>query len=351
MTDLDHDVRDALQRLAAQAAPPRGADAADAAIALSRRQRRNRAAWAGGAVVLAVLAGAVPAVLPDAGPVPGQAATGRTQQAVSALLDLPTRGSLAGDEAFVAGVAALGWSAPLGVNGAELSPPAATRRVLFAGDLPGGRRWAFVVGEDEGQGVSAWFGGPAGATPGELTLLAPPERFGRPDTVSLLDTAGPTPVVVVLGGPGDRARYSPGTVRLDDGTVGRVWTDLTGADGVLVAEVAAPSYVGSEMVEIVRDGVFSTALRGVALTSGPSWTPPWTLGESVLTDTAVQEALAACLAPHGITVDVRGEGVAIGYSGGLVPGSGGLSDAEIAAQQAAHDAAVADCVARTGAGG
>ena len=272
MTDLDHDVRDALQRLAAEAAGPRGVDTAHAAIALSRRQRRRRVAWAGGAVLLAVLAGAVPAVLPDAGPVPGRVVTDRTTQAASVLSDLPTRGSLAGNEGFVAGVAALEWSAPLGVDGAELTPPAETRQVLFAGDLPGGRRWALVVGSDEGQGVAAWFGGPAGATPAELTVLAPPERFTGAAIVSLLDTTGPVPVLVVVGEPGDRVRYSPGTVRFADGSIGHVWTDLNGSDGVLVAEVAAPSVAGSETIEIVRGGSFPTVLRGITLADASATT-------------------------------------------------------------------------------
>jgi RNA polymerase sigma-70 factor (sigma-E family) len=264
----DQDVRDALHRLAARAAPPRGADTADAAIALSRRQRRTRAAWAGGAVLLAVLAGAVPAVLPDAGPVPGRVATDPdpTPQAAPALSDLPTRGSLAGDDGFVAGVAALEWSAPLGLNGAGLTPPAGTRQVLFAGDLPGGRRWALVVGSDEGQGVAAWFGGPAGAAPAELTALAPPERFTRGAIASLLDTTGPAPVLVVVAEPGDRVRWSPGTVRLPDGSTGHAWTDLTGSDGVLVAEVAAPSVAGSGTIELVRGGSFPTVLPGTTLT-------------------------------------------------------------------------------------
>ncbi|MGY1702343.1 hypothetical protein [Geodermatophilus sp. SYSU D00766] len=353
MTDLaldDHDVRDALARLAAEAAAPRGVDTADAVIALSRRQRRARATWAGVAVLLAVLAGVVPAVLPDAGPVPGQAAEGPPVQAAPVLPDLPTRGSLAGDAAFVAGVAALEWSAPLGADGAALNPPAGSRQVLFAGDLPGGRRWALVVGADQGQGVAAWFGGPAGATPAELTVLAPPERFTEDAVVSLLDTTGPVPVLAVVGEPGDRARYSPGTVRLPDRSIGHVWTDLTGSEGALVAAVAAPPVAGAETVEIVRGGSFPTVLRGITLTYESSRYAAWELGEAVFTDPAVREALAACLAPQGITVEVYGDGgVSVTPADGIAS-PGELSDAEVGARQAASDAAVAACVAQVGAG-
>ncbi len=345
----DQDVRDALHRLAARVAPPRGADTADAAIALSRRQRRTRAAWAGGAVLLAVLAGAVPAVLPDAGPVPGRVATDPTPQAAPALSDLPTRGSLAGDEGFVAGVAALEWSAPLGVEGAVLVPPASTRQVQFAGDLPGGRRWALVVGADQGQGVAAWFGGPAGATPAELTVLAPPERYTRDSIAALLDTTGAVPVLVVVGEPGDRARYSPGTVRLPDGSVGHVWTDLTGSGGALVAEVAAPSVDGAETVEIVRGGSFPTELRPIRRIDESPTFPTWALEEDVVTDPAIREALAACLAPHGIAVQVFGDGGTSITPADGIASPGELSDEEIGAWQATSDAAVAACTAQVGA--
>ncbi len=348
--DQDHrDVRDALQRLAAQAAPPRGADTADAAVALSRRQRRTRATGAGGAVLLAVLAGAVPAVLPDAGPLPGRAAEDPPVRAALVLTDLPTRGSLAGDAEFVAGVAALEWSAPLGVEGAVLVPPASTRQVQFAGDLPGGRRWALVVGADQGLGVAAWFGGPAGATPAELTVLAPPERYTRDSIAALLDTTGAVPVLVVVGEPGDRARYSPGTVRLPDGSVGHVWTDLTGSGGALVAEVAAPSVDGAETIEIVRGGSFPTELRPIRRIDESPTFPTWALEEDVVADPAIREALAACLAPHGIAVQVLGDGGTSITPADGIASPGELSDEEIGAWQATSDAAVAACTAQVGA--
>ncbi len=350
MTDLDdHDVRDALAHLATRAAPPRGVDTADAAIALSRRQRRTRVAWAGGAVVLAVLAGAVPALLPDAGPVPGRTATESTQQATQepapALTDLPARGSLAGDGEFLAGVAAIEWSAPLGLNGAALTPTASSRQVLFAGDLPGGRRWALVVGEDAGQGVSAWFGGPAGAAPVDLALLAPPERFSADEPVALLDGTGAAPLLVVVARPGDSARWSSGSIRFDDGSIDRLWTDLPGGDGVFVAEVDPPAYDGADIVEVAATGR-SALLRGVPRTDGspsrPALPVAW-VQVSATTDPALRDRLTACLLPEGFTVStVAGGDVQYGYP----DQPGRRSDVELAQIQAGYDAVLTECLRR-----
>ncbi|MBM7807597.1 hypothetical protein JOD57_003434 [Geodermatophilus bullaregiensis] len=347
MTDPDLDVRDALHRLAAGAGRPRGEDTAAAAVALSRRQRRTRLALAGGAVAVALLAGAVPALLPDAGPAAGGAATGGTGQAEDAgpgLYDLPVRGSLAGDDDFVAGAAALEWSAPLGIEGAVLSPPAPTRRVLFAGDLPGGRRWALVMGEDRRQLVYAWFGGPAGAAPDELALLAPPQRGGQDQPMALLDTAGPAPVLVVVSRPADTARYSPGSVPVDGGGVGRAWTDLTEADGVLVAEVPAPVYLGVEAVDVRRDGATRTTVRPVPLTDAsapPPVDPRATVADALATtDPEVRERLAACLLPQGFVLTVRADG---GYEYGYPVVEGGAGDEEVAVAHAAYDAVLAAC--------
>ncbi|GAB3307319.1 hypothetical protein GCM10027451_15420 [Geodermatophilus aquaeductus] len=349
MTDLDTDVRDALHRLAAGAGLPRGEETAAAAVALSRRQRRTRVAWAAGAVAVALLGAAVPAVLPDAGPVAGQVATEPTAQA--RVYDAPTRGSLADDADFVAGVAAVEWSAPLGVMGAELHPPASTRRVLFAGDLPGGRRWALVMGEAEGQLVSAWFGGPAGAAAGELRMLAPPERGGGDQPVALLETAAAGTLLVVVGRPGDTARYSSGTLRFDDGAVGRVWTDLPGADGVLAAEVDPPVYDGAELVDVAGDGAPQVTLRDVPRTDGSASRPALPLAwvrVSATTDPVLRDALTGCLLPYGFTVGTAADGdLQYGYP----PVGGTRSDDELARLHAAYDAVLTVCLSSVTDGG
>jgi hypothetical protein len=359
VADSDLDVRDALQRLAVEAGRPRGEDTAAAAIALSRRQRRTRLALTGGAVAVALfavalLAGVVPALPPGGAPAvdPVVDQVGRAEDAGPGLHDVPVRGSLAGDDDFVAGVAALEWSAPLGIEGTVLRPPASTRRVLFAGELPGGRRWALVMGEDRRQLVSAWFGGPAGAAPGELALLAPPERGGQDQPMALLDTAGPAPVLVVVSRPGDTARYSPGSVPVGDGGVEQAWTDLSEVDGVLVAEVPAPVYLGVDTVDVRRGGATHAAVRPVPLTdaSAPAAADPRaTVTDALATpDPEVRERLAACLLPQGFVLTVRADG---GYEYGYPVLQGGGGDAAVAAAHAAHDAVLVACAEQvTGAG-
>ncbi|MGY1666826.1 hypothetical protein [Geodermatophilus sp. SYSU D00696] len=348
MTHPDLDVRDALHRLAAEAGPPRGADAADAAVALARRQRRTRAAWVAGALAVALLGAAAPALVPDAGPGAGEVAGAgqRTPQAAPLLYDLPTRGSLAVDEDFVAGVAAIDWSAPLGPGGTELSPPESARHVAFAGELPDGRRWALIMGEDEGQLLHAWFGGPPGAAPGELTLLAPPERSGRGATVALLDTTGVAPVLAVVTRPGEGGRYSPGTVRFGDGAIGREWTELPEDDGALVAEVPAPVYPGSEVVELVRDGS-TTGLRYISRTEGTpapvSWAFASAADPSLSADPAVEERFVACLLPHGFVLRFAADG-GLTYTYPMAVGR--RSDVELVQSRAGWDAVVDDCAAR-----
>ncbi len=354
----DLDVRDALRRLAAAAGPVWGADTAGAAVALARRQRRTWAGWAVGALAAALLVTTVPAMVPAADPAADPAAaptaggtTGREEPAGPALDRLPPRGSLAGDEEFLAGAAALSWSAPPGVDVVEFDPPEATRRVLFAGDLPGDRRWALVAGQDRGGGVTAWFGGPAGAASADLTLLAPPERSSRRTEIALLDTAGAVPVLVVVGLPGDGARYSPGTVRSDDGVVGHAWTDLPEVDGVLVATVGGPVYPGAEVVEIVRAGLPVATLEYLLRTDASATTVDWPftapLDPSLGTDGAARERFLGCL-PEGFAVTFSGDGaVTTTY-----PTVGGRrSDVELAMLYAEWEATLTECSARALAGG
>jgi DNA-directed RNA polymerase specialized sigma24 family protein len=341
--DPDDDVRDALQRLAARAGPPHGPATADAAVALARRQDRRRAAVAAGVLVAVLVGVTAPRLVPDAAPVPERTATGpATPQALSPA-DLPTRGSLAGDEAFLAGVRALDWS-PTPGRGAGEGPPRADRRVVFAGDLPGGRRWVLVAASDGGQLLHTWFGGPAGAEPGELALLAAPERTGRVTTFALLDTTGAPPLLVVVPRPGDGARYSPGSVRLGDGTLGRAWTELSEADGVLVAEVPEPVYVGAEVVELLRDGS-TTEMHHLSRTDGSEAPEGWAFGhrvdDALAADPALRERLGACLTPRGFVVRSGADGVTYTYPSA----TDRLSDEELARLHAEWDAVVADCSA------
>ena len=91
------------------------------------------------------------------------------------LYDVPTRGSLADDRAWVAGVRALDWPPADG----EV-PSTADRRVVFAGEVPGGRV-ALVLGRLARGTARLWLVGPEGAAPGEMrpAPLAPARAARR----------------------------------------------------------------------------------------------------------------------------------------------------------------------------
>jgi len=86
--------------------------------------------------------------------------------------DMATRGTLAGDRAWVSGVASTAAVAGL----------PADRHVTLATDVPE-ERIAFVLGRDADQTVAAWLIGPSGAPPEQMTLATAP--FAVSSTSSL----------------------------------------------------------------------------------------------------------------------------------------------------------------------
>ncbi len=231
--------------------PAEAAAAAERAVAARRRRRWPVAvAAAAAAIVLAVpaLSGEEPAPVqatqprdrPEPRPVP---------EAVD-ISDLPTRGSLAGDAAFLAGLVQLPWENeytgdyPMDVTTAEDS-----RRVLYAGDVRAGR-WALVVGRPEPVGpveegiggpyitddlFMAWFTGPRGAAPEDMAMSTYPYGLTPDMTPALLDP--PSGTLVIIGAPGDTAEVSE-RVEIDaDGVDSRTWTPVPMVDGIAEAEI------------------------------------------------------------------------------------------------------------------
>jgi hypothetical protein len=263
LADLDLEARLRDQRLrAADAEVP--ADLPARVRARYRRQQRRRLATA--AAVLAVAAVFVgvtrigQSLLAD--PAPAAPSTVDTP----ALYDVPTRGSLAGDRAWVDGVAALDWR----FDGAEPAPEGprpedvtrASHRVLFAGDVPGGRA-AFVAGTAGSATFGAWFVGPAGAAPEELERASSPDfvRDGEPQALwDVPDLAGPPGVLVVLGEPGQRLEFSPGHRAEADGSVGQTWRAISNRDGFGVVVTDPPASFGVRML-VRADG--GTPVRAV----------------------------------------------------------------------------------------
>ncbi|NEK58862.1 hypothetical protein GCU56_13390 [Geodermatophilus sabuli] len=251
-----------------QVPPAPGAD--------GRGASRRLLAWATvGCVVLAVLvplvvrADRAPAPAPAATPPPTAASTARGVgvPAAADVLGLPTRGSLAGDPAFVAGVRQLPWN-DAGAPPDRLQPDPGTRRVVFAGDVPGGR-WALVAGRNPllaaespgappapgGRGlVAAWFAGPPGATAEQMRLRGVPRGVAGDRPAALLDPlAG---ALVVLGAPGDVVEVSDHPVVSADGRVSRSYRPVAAPDGVAVVALppAELPSVSAVAYQVVRDG-------------------------------------------------------------------------------------------------
>jgi hypothetical protein len=193
--------------------PPPPADLARRTRERYRAQRRGRIAMATGALVAALVVVGVPAVASTVLDGRGQTAaptTGADPGRLPALADLPTRGSLADDGAWIEAARLLPWSWTA-ASGTTPEAPVDTRRVAFAGDVPGARV-ALVVGGGE-QPAAAWFTGPVGAAPEQMALAAAPGDTIDQAPLALLDVpdaASGSRTLVVVAWPGESASLVTG---------------------------------------------------------------------------------------------------------------------------------------------
>ncbi|MGY2076343.1 hypothetical protein [Blastococcus sp. SYSU DS0828] len=239
--DLEAGLRDLRYRADVTAPPP--ADLAERTRARYRAQRRSRTAMAvGGLVALAVAVG-VPVTTSGllSGERGGEVAVpgSPTRNPAPSLYDLPTRGSLAGDEEWLAGVRELDWVPPeLAAQlppGVELpDPPVETRRVAWAGEVAGSRV-TLVLGRTEQEGVvQAWFTGPRDAAPDEMVpvgLLAPAPGLESAELFAAPYGAPEQRMVVVVGAPGDEARVLTGRTVTASANVVDQWEPVPMEEG------------------------------------------------------------------------------------------------------------------------
>ncbi|MPQ97396.1 hypothetical protein GB931_05540 [Modestobacter sp. I12A-02628] len=214
-------------------------ETATAAVAAVGARGRRRVLLAGVAVAALTL-GAVVAPGPAAGPEPAAA------PAPGSLFTAgPTRGSLAGDGAFLDAARARMAAA----SGAVDDDPWA---VVFAGDVQGVRA-VFLL--DAAGREPTWLTGPAGTPAAELAsngALGLPGQEAAAVAVSRPDGGGQ--VVLVVAAPRDGVELSPGIDVAADGTAGRTFRSLTVTDGVAVG-VLDRGAAGSAQYRLVRDGV------------------------------------------------------------------------------------------------
>jgi hypothetical protein len=140
---------------------------------------------------------------------------------ITELIESPTRGSLAGDDAYtetlrkeIAGDRLGGG--PFGIGGDPLPEDPGDLRVLFAGDVPGGRRIA-IVATAAGRPMTATFEGSAGASARRLRLA----HWGDLDAPVLMEL-GPR-YSLLLGPAGFAVEVSERPRYRADGTVERTW--------------------------------------------------------------------------------------------------------------------------------
>jgi hypothetical protein len=238
-------LRDLLHGAAASSPPPLldDAAAAHAVVAARGRERRRRTQLLIAAVCAAVLAVVVPLAWSG-----GSAPDRQVAEAPSAaVLDWPTRGSLAGDADALAAVRALPW------DGYPYAPDASDRRVLFLGDVAGGGRWALVAAvTSDGVLSGQWFAGPDGAAPSALRPDSAVDRLADVGSVSHSSRSGD--LLLVLTSPGDAVEVSPRVIVGADGSVRRNWNPVDTEDGVAVTGVDPGTSFGSVRYRVLRDG-------------------------------------------------------------------------------------------------
>ncbi len=266
------DLTDRLTRLAECTAPPPRADLARTVVTRHRARRRQTIGLTAVAAAVAAVVAVVPVALEGSGPgvvpAPGPAAPAVLSAGV---LAGPTRGSLAGDAAFLEGVRQRPWSDPAGTGVPD--PAVADRHVVFAGDVAGAR-WALVAGPNTpqppplvddpqletdlgalGSTVVTWFVGPPGATPEQMVAQDVPRAVDPSLPLAYADSG--TGAVVVVAAPGDVVSVSDRPEVAADGSTSRTWTEVEAPDGIALL-ARAPSLLGSDPAfryRVVRNGV------------------------------------------------------------------------------------------------
>jgi hypothetical protein len=206
-------------------------------------------------------------VVPQAPAEPPGQEDAQVQPADVPVLTEPTRGSLAGDAAFVEAARRTDW-------GPLTPPPVEERRVVLATDTPDGRvvLLAGTVDEDV-RGV--WLTGPVGAPPEVLTPYVP-QDLGPYRPASLL-VGGPGPAtLVVVTASGDEVEVSPRLQVGARGTVGRTYEPVPADDGLAVTTVPTTTSGAGTSVRVLRDGqpVYRAGVPAPALPAGPADVPP-----------------------------------------------------------------------------
>jgi hypothetical protein len=254
LSELDLEGRLREQRQRAADLPPVPADLAQRTRARYRRLQRQRLALAAGALTIAAVFVAVPRIGTSLRGDDTRPARPPSVVHTPSLYDVPTRGSLAGDRAWLRAVAALDWT-PDDTTPDGLPPDAAVaeRHVVYADDVPSGRL-ALVLARSGRVLYAMWFTGPAGATPTAMAPAVKPFAISDGEPQGLWDR-GPDgqDELVVVGQPGDSLDYLAGAAISRDGRFQEAWRPLLVANGVAVATIESRP-VGYAPMGVRADG-------------------------------------------------------------------------------------------------
>ncbi|QXG75985.1 hypothetical protein KUM42_19850 [Modestobacter sp. L9-4] len=217
----------------------------------------------------------------------------------------PTRGSLAGDAAFLAELRDQSWA------GTDLAtePPPPSRRVVWADDVEGGRA-ALVVSGEGIDFAAAWFAGPPGAAPRGMRVQA--VQLGPDRTLPVALAAPVSGALVVVGAPGDQVTVSPRPEVTAGGSVTRSWSPAETVDGVAAVTLQQSTRTDSPAVRfrVTRaDRELPAGPVDVVTESDPG--PPWlprlrNAPGPAVGDTAVNQQLQDLLGRLGQRADISG---------------------------------------------
>lgn len=257
--------------------PPNPWPAFAAREARNRRSRRVRVSVLAAAV--AALVGIQTNVIPLPGWAPGIAVAGRTP----AFADAPTRGSLATDSAWLAGIR--GHVSDINEDEGlwRVTDPDGIR-VIYAGDIPG-RRVAILLVRFRLGLITSWnelsFSGPVGATPDQM------EEGGTGDATSPVTfwTHGDAVkggVALVVGPPGSTTTMTAGFEYIAEGVIARRPLATTNDNGTAFAQLPATPQDPDPNARVVH--------RGQVIFDG-SISSGWSDGGAPVADDVVTEAI------------------------------------------------------------
>jgi hypothetical protein len=256
------------------------------------------------------------------------------------VLVAPARGSLAGDDAFLAAARQVPW-------GLDDNPPVAARTVVYAADTVAGRV-ALVVADTPSGLDGAWLLGPPRAPADELEPEVP-DQVGRNRPAAVLVEGAGRAVVVVVAAPGDAVEVSPRLLSEQSGALRREWTTVRLDDGTAVVEVDDPAVGRAAAVRVLRDGRVAArpevVVPGAGGRPGPFQLEPLRRGTADADPELVGEAAARIALPFGVGVDALSSQLL--WSGELTR-TGGLGSVVVLAARVPGNAHVVTAHGRLG---